>query len=65
MICRYDSIDDYFEAQDDIRPTIIRCDICGEVIEDGEYVYELEGESICENCISDWLDDCRRQVSYE
>jgi hypothetical protein len=34
-----------------ITQRIIICDDCGRTPEDGEYIWEMAGEYICENCI--------------
>ena len=32
------------------------CDVCGETIYEGEEYYEIHGDTICSECIRDYID---------
>lgn len=36
----------------DITP-LLECDICGHDIYEGETIYQIDGKTICEECIED------------
>jgi hypothetical protein len=43
--------EDYYDARE--REKYCTCDVCGEVIYEGESYYKLNDASICKECVSD------------
>jgi len=35
----------------------LKCEICGRVVEDGDYITSPEGDIICKCCGFDWLEE--------
>ena len=44
-------------------PAVYECDLCGEPIREGEYVYKIDELKCCEACVEDSREEA--EFSYE
>lgn len=44
---------------DDNRQYVGLCAFCGEVIREGDYIYRISGDEVCEDCILDYVKQFR------
>ena len=44
--------DDWKTSQEEVRPAAV-CDCCGGYLYEGEYIYTVDGEELCLDCLKD------------
>lgn len=49
------------ETESDYEP-VIRCDVCGDVIEDDPFYWTFDGKNWCEACFREWEEDHRQTL---
>lgn len=54
--------DDWKTRLPDEPNPIVLCDSCGEKLYEGDYLYTINGEKLCEDCVND---EYRRVLSDE
>ena len=43
----------------------MRCEYCDKIIDEDEEYYDIDGHTICIDCVMDWLDENRKEVNEE